>query len=241
MGLPSRKPWEQQDDEPNAAYNCFRAYLDQKPNERNALQVYRQIYNKPSAKQPGGAVGKWTVRFDWRGRARAYDQMIAAEEIEAARQAAYRRAKLWEDRRQQIADSEWEMADALQKKLAAMLALPVTEKVIEETKVVEMEIDGEKVKVQRVVTVIKPVRWNGNTVQHYMEQVSKLRRRAAEMTLDKIEVAKDTARSEPDNMLELAKAALVKAREEFTDLDDDSLLSMVASSYSVTVEELRSE
>lgn len=70
-----RKPWEQRDGEPDAAYKRFLAYLRLGP-QRSLEAAYRAHGKAPEGSKRPRVPGQWkrdSAAYEWRKRADAYD------------------------------------------------------------------------------------------------------------------------------------------------------------------------
>ena len=228
--------WERRDDEGPKAYEAFRGFLALPPHKRDFVPYYRQSKGRPQVADASGTWKDWYTRFRWVDRCRAYDEMIALKEVEAEQKEAAKRAEKWAKRREQIAETEWEMAEALRKKVREMLLAPTTEIIKKDTAF------GEQGQVIEQTIILKPVKWNANTLYHYTEQISKLERRAADMVTERVEIGAGAGVSSAvpqfTDMKAAARAALEKARADFPDIDDERLIELTCATHNVKREEL---
>lgn len=102
------------------AHAAFLRFRDLGPG-RSIVEAFRQTEGKPGAKQASGRWNAWSARYDWHGRAGAYDDHMErvrqrAREAEAARYAA----EMERRRLQQIEDA-WTDGEELRAKARTML------------------------------------------------------------------------------------------------------------------------
>jgi hypothetical protein len=74
---------------------------------------------------------RWSSKFDWRRRASAWDQHLAQIEAEAREKQAQQKAELWERRREQQREEDYQLRQALNKKMNQMLALPSIQRIVD--------------------------------------------------------------------------------------------------------------
>lgn len=161
-------PWERMVDEPDLWFDRFNRFRRSGP-VRSIHQIYveeRQTNVKAAGKVVapirGGTPGVWQLmskRWDWNGRARAWDAFLAARD-----------EAIWLQRRDELRGKEWEVSAALIKKAEEMLKFPLATVV----KHVNTETGD-------ATTEVRPARWDFNTVSTYLEMASKISRLAAEM------------------------------------------------------------
>lgn len=136
MGQPSpneRQPWHRQPGEPNTWFVRFKAYLRLKP-PRSVSALYdaeRAVQDKakglPHTEQDTyphswhDNVHKW----HWRERAAAYDDWNQ-DRIE----------RLWQERRDQERELEWDVSREMYERARTMLKMPVARSVIEDGKTI---------------------------------------------------------------------------------------------------------
>jgi hypothetical protein len=114
--------WEQQPDEPAHCYEAARIYFDLGP-RRSLRQAAQQCQHSPSA------LARWSARYHWVERARAYDAYRLKLEDEERKQileeAARTEAQKWHERMSLEREEEWNTAQALLAKAREMLACPL--------------------------------------------------------------------------------------------------------------------
>jgi hypothetical protein len=114
--------WEQRPDEPTQAYELARIYFDLGP-KRSLRAVAKQSRKSIST------VTKWSARYEWTVRARAYDAYRLRLEDAARKrvlaEAAQTEAQKWGERLRLEREEEWQTAQALLAKAREMLASPL--------------------------------------------------------------------------------------------------------------------
>jgi hypothetical protein len=114
--------WEQRQDEPTQAYELARIYFDLGP-KRTLRTVAKQ------SKKSISTVAKWSTRYEWAARARAYDVYRLRLEDAARKRvladAAQTEAQKWGERLRLEREEEWQTAQALLAKAREMLASPL--------------------------------------------------------------------------------------------------------------------
>jgi hypothetical protein len=89
-------------------------------------------------------LGRWSAKFDWVARCRAWDNHLQAERDKVA--AA--EARKWERRRQEELEANWQLTQAIRAKAEKMIAWPIQRQ--------ETSKDGKTI-------VIEPTRWSFQT------------------------------------------------------------------------------
>jgi len=74
---------------------------------------------------------RWSSKFDWRRRASAWDQHLATIEAEAREKQARQKAELWETRREEQREADYQLRQALTKKTTQVLAVPAIERIVD--------------------------------------------------------------------------------------------------------------
>src|SRR5437899_11020667 len=100
MGL----EFEQQVKESAKAFAAFSVYLGMGP--ERSLEAVAQKVTKSSR-----LLKRWSRKFDWPGRVRAYADRLAAVEREATEALAREKAAEWLKRQQTLRETEWEMQE----------------------------------------------------------------------------------------------------------------------------------
>lgn len=78
-GLPTKKPWNQWPDETDTAYDRFMAYLKMGA-DRSMAKVVQKYGMKKSYKSQ---LERWSLKYNWVDRCRAYDENIALQYVES--------------------------------------------------------------------------------------------------------------------------------------------------------------
>ena len=107
------------------AFQAFEHYIALPAGERS-LRRTAQDLNKSEK-----LMERWSSKFDWRRRASAWDQHLAQIEAEAREKQAREKAELWERRREQQREEDYQLRQALTKKMNQMLALPLIQRIEE--------------------------------------------------------------------------------------------------------------
>jgi hypothetical protein len=112
-------PYEQQPGESAKAYAAFQAYLGMGP-QRSTREVGRKL------SKSGALIFRWSSRWRWGERVRAWDRDQAAK-IKAAEDAALaQKAQEWLKRQDEIREREYRLAESLFAKVAQMLRKPLS-------------------------------------------------------------------------------------------------------------------
>jgi transposase len=114
--------WEQQPDEPAHTYEAARTYFDLGP-RRSLRQAAQQCQISQST------LTRWSARYGWVERARAYDAYRLKLEDEERKlileEAARTEAQKWHERMSLEREEEWHTAQALLAKAREMLSRPL--------------------------------------------------------------------------------------------------------------------
>lgn len=224
-----RQPWEQREDESGAAFEAFKTFLDAGV-ARTVSGAYRQKTGKAAAKMASGQWLQWAKRFEWYTRAAEFDRYVAAIEAREEETAFAERRRQWIQRRGDLQDSAWSLAEELEKKAREILALPVVQKL--ETTTVEE--DGKKI----ITTIINnPVRASYSEAIRAAEIADKLKRLAVGMATERI-VTKSAA-AEARETLEDARAAFREARSLYAETETvEETARNIAAAYALDVQAL---
>ena len=95
-------PFEQQPRESAKAFAAFSLYLSLGA-ERSMAAVARKLMKSE------GLVARWAVKFGWQERVAAYAAHLAVVEREAVEATVRGKAAVWEQREQQLRETEWAM------------------------------------------------------------------------------------------------------------------------------------
>ncbi|MEN9213679.1 MAG: hypothetical protein Q6J18_06540 [Gloeomargarita sp. DG02_3_bins_56] len=146
--------WERQPREPHLAYQAFCRYRDM--GAQRCLEPLRQDCSLEQLQ-------KWLSRWQWVERAAAWDQHLAMLWQKHYQQQQQHQQELWRQRQEQWRETEWEYVRALQRKVDAILSLPVTRQ--------RTVRDGKTV-------IIEPLNWSLGDVSHLVQLISELGRKA---------------------------------------------------------------
>lgn len=156
-------PWEQMDGESAFWYKRFQRYLLTE-GKRSILGTVNDEREEKGRKRSNNIPGSWwraSQKYDWTGRAEAYDLY----QVELAKEE-------WRRRQKEIREREWAMSEALLDKAQQMLEFPLAEMKREQTS------RGGQV---QNTTIVKPSKWSFSDVTRFVETVSKLARLSVEM------------------------------------------------------------
>jgi hypothetical protein len=160
-------PWTRQPKETPQAFAAFEAYLHA-GQKRSTRQVARLLHRSRTL------MGRWSRKWRWPARARAWDEDQEAITRKAREAAAKAVAVDWAKRQETIRDSDWDAAQMLRSKAKAMMEFPLAKQVIKR--------GGQEVH-------IYPARWTMEGAARMMDCASDLERRAAGKATVKIEVS----------------------------------------------------
>lgn len=127
--------WVQQPEEPDRWYGRFHRYLLMGSGRSLLGCLNQEEAQKGSKKLSQSLSGAWreaSNKWQWKDRANSWDQHQRDQED-----------LVWQERRRQMREKQWEMSQALMAKAEKMLQFPLTTKEVSE--------DGK--------TVIKPAKW----------------------------------------------------------------------------------
>lgn len=176
--------WERQPREPHCAYQAFCRYREMGAQRRLELLA---------ADFPLKRLHRWYSRWQWVERAAAWDQYLAMLWQKHYRQSQQHQQEVWRQRREQWREMEWDYVRALQRKVDAMLSLPVTRQ--------RTTRDGKTV-------IIEPINWSLGDVTQLVQLISELGRKTlgeAEPSLSPL-LAVLAARMSPSAYNELVRA-----------------------------------
>src|SRR2546423_8344558 len=113
-----QQSFEQQLKESAKAFAAFSVYLSMGP--ERSIEAVAQKVTKSSR-----LLKRWSRRYDWPGRVRAYADRLAAVEREATEALARGKAAEWLKRQQALRETEWDMQEkciaAAKRGLAAVM------------------------------------------------------------------------------------------------------------------------
>lgn len=154
--------WDRMPGESSLWFSRFEQYRMAGPG-RSMLGVFNRWRESRGKSRCHSMSDHWVQasrRYQWRDRAEAWDDYQRAQDRVA-----------WEARRRAQREQEWSNADKLQKRVEAMLQMPLTRQKLKNTK------DGS-------VTIIEPANWTLTTLNAFIQTQSQLARRAAQMDAD---------------------------------------------------------
>jgi hypothetical protein len=204
--------WFRQDGETNKSYAAFQHYLHLASSERTVERAYletglKQVLNRSQKSFPT-IWGEWCRLFDWVARAAAYDDHLAARSFLEREIAVTQEAQTWAKRRDQQREREWEGREKLLERVDQMLKLPIVERTVEQSVMVnDQEIP--------TLTVIKPVGWNQRDIGRTLEIASKLGRLACDLETDRSVITHEVNATVESMLLSLEGALM----EEGLDLE----------------------
>ncbi|MEN9246826.1 MAG: hypothetical protein Q6L19_01565 [Gloeomargarita sp. GMQP_bins_69] len=109
--------WERQPREPKIAYDAFCRYREMGGQRR--LELLLPAYGLRRLQ-------RWYSRWQWAERSAAWDQYLAMLWQRHVQQRQQYQQEVWRQRREQWREMEWDYVRALQRKVDALLSLPVT-------------------------------------------------------------------------------------------------------------------
>ncbi len=118
---------------------------------------------------------RWCTRWNWVARAALWDA-----------QEQKRVLKLWQDRRDEVRQADWDMAGKLRLKVQDMLAFPIARKTV--------DADG-------MTTIIEPARWTQGDTARIADTASKLARLAAMMETERKAVSESDIDAKLEELL----------------------------------------
>src|SRR4051794_12540293 len=129
----ARKPWlslpprtgRDGATESSVNFQAFERYIALPVGERSLRRVAQELNKSEKLME------RWSSKFDWRRRALAWDQHLATIEAEAREKQARQKAELWETRREEQREADYQLRQALTKKANQVLALPSLERIVD--------------------------------------------------------------------------------------------------------------
>jgi hypothetical protein len=115
--------WDRQPKETERAYAAFLAYRDMGP-DRSIVRSYRLATGRKEATDVSGDWIRWSTAHKWRARALDFDNHRAAVERAAVDDVAAATARKWAQRLDASAEADWQVVEALRKKVAIWAAMP---------------------------------------------------------------------------------------------------------------------
>jgi len=101
-----RLPFKPEKGESHKAFESFLCYFDIGQN-RSCARVGREMGIHPST------IKRWSRRYQWSERIRAYDEDLLGTRVEAEREARRESAQVWSERTLELKEREWAAAEEL--------------------------------------------------------------------------------------------------------------------------------
>lgn len=143
------------------------------------FQAYCEMGGNRSLKAVGRALGKsegllerWSARFKWVARAKAYDERLLSIQRDAEKKTIEAKANSWASRQTALREDEWQTADQLISRARQMLDWPLEHTVTKDGK-----------------TTILPTKWTISDAVRMVEVAAKLRRMAVGEETDHLKVS----------------------------------------------------
>lgn len=160
-------------DEPDKANLALHDYEALGPDR--TLEALTALYRASATPIPTRHIAtlkNWSTRYAW------VDRVAAVQEL---RLAAERKARdaVWAQRREQIRDDSWELAQRLRQRALELLDHPTVEETSTETNTAEGKT---------ITIVIKPSRWAQRDIPAIAETFDKLARLSAGMDTEQIRI-----------------------------------------------------
>jgi len=158
-----RKLWERLPGEPEKWWVRFEKYRLMGPNR--SMQVLnnnerKEIGKGPLTALPGG-FREAVMRYRWTERVEAWDESLLVEMREE-----------WAKRREKWRQDEWDLANAMHKKVLDMMVFPVAR--------IVREADGK-------TTIIEPADWKLGDIPKMVDVISKLARLSSGLATERTE------------------------------------------------------
>ncbi len=164
---------------------CQKQPFDRQPGESAKAHAAAKLYFELGAQRSLEAVGqklgksgtllsRWSSRWQWVARAKAYDEHLELLDLVAKQKATEAAATKWAERRAEQREAEWQLSEQLIVKAREMLTWPLAQSIVEET------TDDDDQSLKQTV-IVKPVRWSMADVPRILETASKLARLSTEM------------------------------------------------------------
>jgi len=168
----TRRPWDRQPGEPNAAWEAFRRYRDMPSTQRNIRRLAGAIEQEREEAEESGiapipvgdyaALARWSREYNWVERASAWDAEVdrvwQEEQFEAVREAARRQ---WENSKKLqekgIVALEYISAEQLAERFPQEVRRYITEGAEMERKLLGMDKKEESAAMGNPILVIQVV------------------------------------------------------------------------------------
>lgn len=197
------QPWRRLPDESVKAYSAFTAYMQLEPADRSIDNAWRaatrQGQNRDGRRAPR-QWGVWSSKYKWTARLLAYTDHLAEQD-----------RQLWEDRKRQLRERDWEQGDHLRAHADALSevlteALPEARRFVRVTASVEL-LDGRIIQTETFDIVgLGSV---SDAVSRIIERASKVQRLAADEPTDNVNYSGSTL----DALIARELARVTNARE----------------------------
>lgn len=228
------KPWERQPGETQRAYEWFRAWLEtDPPKSRSFLATYRATTGRSEVKSLPGYFRDWITKNRWAERARQYDQFLNRQREREANAQRLERAKLWEGRREQVADEGWELAQALIEKSKEILKTPTFQQKVTR----EIEAPDGRTIVQQIT--VEPGRFSIRDAGRMIQIADQLRRLSADMATEIIENV--TPESQAAAKFRRAKEAFEESMDFYPEIQNRERADVIAQAFGVSAVDLLEE
>ena len=106
-------------------FQAFRRYIELPPGERSLRRVAQDLNKNEKLME------RWSSKFGWRQRALAWDQHLAAIEAEAREKRAREKAELWERRREEQREADYQLRQSLTQRTTQLLGAPLIERIVD--------------------------------------------------------------------------------------------------------------
>jgi hypothetical protein len=236
------KPWERQPGEAERAYLGFTKYLEIEPVTNrsliNAYMAYRELIRGAETEadldsQPDMAPAyfrAWSSNNRWLERARLYDNDKIRREHEAVMRVAAQNKLKWAQRRERIADRDYDQGEAIRAKIDEMLRFPLVKQTITR----EQESPDGRTVIQNIT--IEPVNFNMAQAASMLKLASERQRLAADMATEIVETT--TPADQAMRRLQDARATFAEGIQQWPGLDRMQFAQQIAQAFGVSAEDL---
>lgn len=210
------QPWERQPREGSAAFAAFQKFLELGP-DRNWRQVAQELDAKESRIKT--LFGAWK----WKDRAIAWEDFLSEINRKREVKVLERHAARWDQRRVNLREEEFDIAEKLLSKARQILELGMIERV--ESDIVTIQTSDGEITVPTTI-IYRPVKVTIKDAATMASTASQLMRISAEM-----ETSRDTVNitmNPESERIRQAKEAFIQARDEIIanlNAKDPSLLA----------------
>lgn len=163
--------WDRLPEESRAAFDAFAHYYQMPARERSIQAAYRASNPRQDSigKRASGQWSQWAAQHDWVARAADYDSYLAEQD-----------RLLWEERRRQVKQADWDDGDAMRQ--VTREALPHARQFIHQQRRVVPARDGQPEQV--IITLSFDV----VGLSKVLAEASKLQRLASNEPTDNIQL-----------------------------------------------------